>query len=480
MNGTGGNMSVEETLRDFWKTRPRRPKRGRKVAGVATAIGNRYGIDPVLVRVAFVVFAIYGGLGIMLYLLAVLFFPQEGDTGSPAGALLGRGSSSTSALATVLLALMLLPLSGLLLALHIWSAIMVAALGAGLYVLHKNRGTHRQPATATGPVVVSTPMTTDNGFQGSEFRTETLRQPGHQETQTMTTDPQASSAHGDGEQVRRETAEHAQENPPAWDPLGAAPFAWDLPEPAAAPVDDDIEPQPQPRSKITAVTVAVSIIVAGVMGLGVLDGWVPDHVAAGAVTAVLAAGLLVGAFRKGGKGLVLLAVPAIAATVTLANDASWRDYQTRFQGYDDTRSSYYDNSGNYYGTQTWTPRSWDEVKRGSNLVSASTSTNSGSFLLERGTARLDLSQLPPLPSGEQVEVRAWVDQGTLSVTLPQGEADVDITCYAKSGTVNCLDQVGRGGEVRRAAVSHGTDNAVGGGRITLNAEVKSGKVEVTR
>ncbi|GAA4000228.1 PspC domain-containing protein [Allokutzneria multivorans] len=472
-------MSVEETLRDFWKTRPRRPKRGRKVAGVATAIGNRYGIDPVLVRVAFVVFAIYGGLGILLYLLAVLFFPQEGDSGSPAGALLGRGASSTSALATVLLALMLLPLSGLLLALHVWSAIMVAALGAGLYVLHKNRGAHRQPATPTGPVVVSTPMTTDNGFQGSEFRTETLRQPGQQETQTMTTDQQSTAAPADGEQVRRETAEHAQENPPAWDPLGAAPFAWDLPEPAAA-VDDEIEPQPRTRSKITAVTVAVSIIVAGVMGLGVLDGWVPDHVAAGAVTAVLAAGLLVGAFRKGGKGLVLLAIPAIAATVTLANDASWRDYQSRFQGYDSSIGSYYDNSGNYYGTQTWTPRSWDEVKRGSDLATGSATATAGSFMLKQGTARLDLSQLPPLPSGEQVLVHAWVDQGTLQVTLPQGETDADITCYAKSGTVNCLDQVGRGSDVRRAAVSHGTDNTSGGGRIVLNAEVKSGKVEVTR
>ncbi|WP_162184795.1 PspC domain-containing protein [Allokutzneria albata] len=471
MNGTGGNMSVEETLRDFWKTRPRRPRRGRKVAGVATAIGNRYGIDPVLVRVAFVVFAIYGGLGILLYLLAVLFFPQEGDTGSPAGALLGRGSSSTSALATVLVALMVLPLTGLLLALHVWSAMMIAALGAGLYVLHKNRGAHRQPVP-TGPVVVSTPMTTDSGFQGSEFRTETLRKPGQQETETMTTDPQSAVG-----QEKPVTAGHGQESPPAWDPLGAAPFAWDLPEPAA-PVDDEIEPQPRTRSKITAVTVAVSIIVAGVMGLGVMDGWVPDHVAAGAVTAVLAAGLIVGAFRRGGKGLVLLAVPAIAATVTLANDASWRDYQRSYpQHYN--ADSYYDNSSNYYGTQTWTPRTWEEVKRGSDLASGAT-PSTGSFMLKQGTARLDLSQLPPPPDGEQIDIRVWVDQGTLYVTLPKNDTDVDITCFAKSGTVNCLDQMGRGSDVRRAAVSRGADNAVGGGRITLDASTRYGKVEVTQ
>ena len=459
-------MSVEETLRDFWKTRPRRPRRGRKIAGVATAIGNRYGIDPVLVRVAFVVFAIYGGLGILLYLLAVLFFPQEGDTGSPAGALLGRGSSSTSALATVLVALMVLPLSGLLLALHVWSAMMIAALGAGLYVLHKNRGAHRQPVPA-GPVVVSTPMTTDSGFQGTEFRTETLRKPGQQETETMTTDQQSTG------QEKPVTAEHAQENPPAWDPLGAAPFAWDLPEPAAA-VDDEIEPQPQPRSKITAVTVAVSIIVAGVMGLGVLDGWVADHVAAGAVTAVLAAGLLVGAFRRGGKGLVLLAVPAIAATVTLANDANWRDYQ----------SSYvpsYDNSDGYYGGQTWTPRTWEEALRGSNIgIADQTTPETGSFTLTQGSARLDLSQLPPLTSDKPIQLHAWVQQGRLNVTLPKNGVDVEMRCNAESGSVDCLGQVGRGSKVGRTASTLGDDNAAGGGKLILSASVRYGNVEVTR
>ncbi|MFB9907139.1 PspC domain-containing protein [Allokutzneria oryzae] len=468
MNGTGGNMSVEETLRDFWKTRPRRPRTGRKVAGVAAALGNRYGIDPVLVRVAFVVFAIYGGLGILLYLLAVLLFPQDGDTGSPAGALLGRGTSSTSALATILVALSLLPLSGLLAALHVWSALMIAALGAGLYVLHKNRGTHRQPQAPlhpTGPVVVSTPMTTDNGYQGSEQRTEAFRTPGHQETETMKTD-QVGHADAGAAPARPVSSENAQENPPAWDPLGAAPFAWDLPEPSRQ-VEDEIEPQPQPRSKVTGVTVAVSIIVAGVMGLGVVNGWVADYVAAGAVTAVLAAGLIFGAFNRGGKGLVLLAVPAIAATVTLANDANWRDYMSTYTSSQD----YYDN---YYGSQTWTPTTWEELERGSTVGGSS----SGSFTLTKGTARLDLSQLPPAPSDQPVRINARVEQGNLHVTLPKNNTDVEVSCTASSGTVDCLGQVGRGSDIRRTARSLGADDSTGGGMITLFASINSGKLEV--
>ena len=41
--------------------------------------------------------------------------------------------------------------------------------------------------------------------------------------------------------------------PPAWDPLGAAPFAWDLPEPGPVPA-----PAPQRRSRVTPVTLALA------------------------------------------------------------------------------------------------------------------------------------------------------------------------------------------------------------------------------
>lgn len=69
----------EDTLRSFWATRPVRPRRGGKLGGVSAAIGTRYGIDPILVRVAFVLATIYGGAGVVLYLLGWLVFPKEGD-----------------------------------------------------------------------------------------------------------------------------------------------------------------------------------------------------------------------------------------------------------------------------------------------------------------------------------------------------------------------------------------------------------------
>jgi len=51
---------VHGTLREMWETRPARPREDRQVAGVAAAIARRYDIDPVLVRIGFVVAAFSG------------------------------------------------------------------------------------------------------------------------------------------------------------------------------------------------------------------------------------------------------------------------------------------------------------------------------------------------------------------------------------------------------------------------------------
>ena len=45
---TSGMAGVEDTVKDFWSTRPRRPRRGRKIAGVAAGIARRYRIDPTI------------------------------------------------------------------------------------------------------------------------------------------------------------------------------------------------------------------------------------------------------------------------------------------------------------------------------------------------------------------------------------------------------------------------------------------------
>ncbi|MDQ1682956.1 MAG: hypothetical protein QOH99_1497, partial [Frankiaceae bacterium] len=61
----------------------RRPLTGRYVGGVAAGIARWFGLDPLLVRVAFVVLSLFGGSGFLLYGLAWAIVPEDGATDGP-------------------------------------------------------------------------------------------------------------------------------------------------------------------------------------------------------------------------------------------------------------------------------------------------------------------------------------------------------------------------------------------------------------
>ena len=65
-NGGGGKRLLR--LRD-----------GRMVAGVCAGLAAYFGVDVNLVRLAFGVFTIFYGLGILVYLIAWAILPEEGD-----------------------------------------------------------------------------------------------------------------------------------------------------------------------------------------------------------------------------------------------------------------------------------------------------------------------------------------------------------------------------------------------------------------
>jgi hypothetical protein len=99
--------------------------------------------------------------------------------------------------------------------------------------------------------------------------------------------------------------------PPSWDPLGAAPFAWDLPEPGLAPAP--VEPT-RPRSRLTKVTLGLALIATAVAtGLSTLGGftWLDTTRIAAIALAVVAGGLLVGAVTRRGYGLLVVAGPLV-------------------------------------------------------------------------------------------------------------------------------------------------------------------------
>ena len=57
-----------------------RSRGDRVVAGIAAGLGHHLGVDPVLVRIAFVVLTLAGGVGVVLYGLAWVLLPEEQES----------------------------------------------------------------------------------------------------------------------------------------------------------------------------------------------------------------------------------------------------------------------------------------------------------------------------------------------------------------------------------------------------------------
>jgi phage shock protein C len=71
MNGTNGQKQLI------------RPKDGRMIAGVCAGVGQFFGIDANLVRIVFAVLTVFSaGAAALVYLLAWVVVPEEGESGS--------------------------------------------------------------------------------------------------------------------------------------------------------------------------------------------------------------------------------------------------------------------------------------------------------------------------------------------------------------------------------------------------------------
>jgi len=57
-----------------------RPRNNRMIAGVCSGIGRRFGIDPTIVRLAFVASMLLPGPQILLYIVGWVLIPEESST----------------------------------------------------------------------------------------------------------------------------------------------------------------------------------------------------------------------------------------------------------------------------------------------------------------------------------------------------------------------------------------------------------------
>ena len=327
---------LSSELRSLWRTRPVRTPDDSKIAGVCGGFGRRYGIDPVLVRVAFVIAALWGGAGVFLYALMWLLLRRAGDEVSSGEALIGRGQASGSKVAAVALVVVVLisaPTFGGSGQTFLLGAgfLMTAAMLAGWYGLYR-----RSPEPPAGWVDVSAVRPSDTGPRQGPWRADTAQRQGGAGTFGTWSGaaPGPGAPYGPGSSPvpgSGPDAPHGPPVPPSWDPLGAAPFAWDLPEPGAH-VPADPEP-PARKSRLTKITLGLALIAAAVAtGISTLGGvtWLDATRVTAIALAVVAGGLIIGALTRRGHGLLVVAGP-LAGFVLLASlvqvpDGGWETF----------------------------------------------------------------------------------------------------------------------------------------------------------
>ncbi|TCN57260.1 phage shock protein C (PspC) family protein [Rhodococcus sp. SMB37] len=348
-----------EQLTDMWRTRPvRLPEQGH-VAGVCAGIGVRYGIDPVLVRIAFVVSALFGGAGIVLYLAAWVLFTRHGDQVSAIESLVGRGHSSDSSSKVIVLLVALAIAASAVGPVGVGSGgsgfiSMVLMLG-GWWLLYQRRPdpptlpppangfsfhrnmfppqpfgqpfqTHFGQTPFTEPTFtqppqspfVSEPTTAQRDAAGGATDGPGNSDPGNGSPQNDSTVSLSKDApeSDDTAQVQDRPLDTGSATPPAWDPLGVAPFAWDLPEPA--PTHSPVPVEKKPRSRLTTMILGFAVLAAAAAGTVAVSTdiqWLTPARIGAIALAVIGLGLLLGAFLHRGYGLLVVTGPLMGFVI---------------------------------------------------------------------------------------------------------------------------------------------------------------------
>lgn len=336
-------------------TELRRSRTDRKIAGVAGGLGRYAGIDPLVFRILFVVLAVFGGSGILLYALAWLLIPEDGATESEGQRLFNGRSRGSSAGVIALVVVFVIGLAAT--GAQINSGPGIGGLGvlvvvAVIVVLLLRDGRRTPPAGPPVATGAATPPAEPGAYGQTPGTAYTSASPGTVAPLTQT----ASFA------------------PP---PGGPGSPAYVPAPPPPAP--------PRERSVLGRATLCVALIV-----VGLLVGWnvatdhdVPARVVIAAALGVVGAGLVVGAFVGRARWLVVWGV----LLTLLASAASFSDVPV----------------GGGIGNRTWTPRTVEQLH--------------STYRLAVGDAELDLSRLDLTGAGRQrVEIRQGV--GDMTVVIP--------------------------------------------------------------
>src|SRR6478672_984508 len=288
----GGPRVTRDEVRDLGRLR--RSVTDRKVAGVAGGLARHLDIDPVILRVAFVVLVFFGGAGLIVYAACWLLVPEEGSDTAPFHL---DDRSRTVALAVV----GILGLAALLG--HSWGAFgfpwPLAVIALLVVIVLTRRDAKRTPPPAYGPPAYGPPSYGPPAYGPPAYGPPTAESQTHEQALPPAYPPA-----------------YPPTSPPT-SPPGHPPVGWTVPAPV---------PPRSPRKRgpiLFWFTLALIALAEGVLGIVDLAG----ASVAGPAYPALAVGitglmLLVGAFwgRAGGLILIGLLSTAVLAGATAAGE----------------------------------------------------------------------------------------------------------------------------------------------------------------
>lgn len=437
-----------------------RPDGGRWAAGVAAGLARRWGVDPLIVRGAFVVLSVVAGSGLALYGVCWLFLPHPDGRIHAQEVMAGRVTAGF--VGSVLAIISGVPNSWWQQGRFGWQPfsgglLTLAAIGFAIWwIVSRGSAGAVGPAAPPTPTAPGTPPTPtfSNGPAGATSANANPQDPG------IAPDLSGSGGSGPaGTAYEPPTPGSGGADTPELPGAAGAPTFGGTGQPlggstepltAAGPTVAVAVPDThRPSRAITLATLGAALIAAAVVVL--IDLFVTDLpaapwlVATAVALGVVALGLVAAGLsgRRGG-GLVPL---AIVLAIVAINGATWR-------------------SVDGFGDRTWAP-------------ATAAAATAQPFDLGAGNAVLDLRSAAVTAgatSASPVRVPVNLGAGNLRILLPAtATAQVD----AEVGLGNISDNVNgtqRSGPGSKLTIASGTSAPV----LVVTVDVGVGNVEVSR
>ena len=407
--------------------RPRlvRSERDRVVAGVAGGLGAYLGVDATLLRVAFVVLTVFGGVGVLLYLVGWVSLPAQDGRGSPLETGLRQLREAPLWLQVLLIVLVGLVLAGGIRVSGPLVVLAVVLIALGYALFRQDTRSTAAPPPGGGPPLAGGDVPPGAAPPGLPPPPGGLPPP----------PPGGYPPAGAGFQAPGPGGPWTAAAATATRPAGADPGAPPPPAP------------PRPRSVLGRATVGVAVVAVGVTALldatGVVEASFREDLAVALV--VLGLGLVVGAWRGRARWLIavgLLLLPVLVVANLLRVPVSGA-----------------------LGERAYAPRTVAEVQ--------------DRYQVGIGRLELDLSGVRLDGTAEAVRCRVGI--GKLEVVVPPGAA-VEVRGQLRGGTVDLFDRTRDVGDGLEPAEHFATSEpgSPASGRLRLVVEANYGEIIVRR